>query len=237
MTFQGAREKFVDGRDKPGHDGGVGTLCGVAPSRALTLTPDPSFQRLLGELAWRRLAPAIRERFRWKPAAGAEIRYVGEMAVVRSSAIGWALAQLCRLIGTPLAPHRGTHVPVTVTLSLDADGAGVVWRRVYRFPGRRAVACVSVKRSTAADGLIECVGGGIGMWLRLSERAGSLHFRSTGYFWVLGRWRLPLPDWATPGALHVAHSDEGEGRFRISVIHPLLGETFFQDGVFSSEGI
>jgi len=237
MTFQGAREKFVDGRDKPGHDGGVGTLCGVAPSRALTLTPDPSFQRLLGELAWRRLALAIRERFRWKPAAGAEIRYVGEMAVVRSSAIGWALAQLCRLIGTPLAPHRGTHVPVTVTLSLDADGAGVVWRRVYRFPGRRAVACVSVKKSTAADGLIECVGGGIGMWLRLSERAGALHFRSTGYFWAVGRWRVALPDWLTPGALHVAHSDEGEGRFRfrISVVHPLLGETFFQDGVFELE--
>jgi len=224
----------VAGRDKPGHNGERGST----PLPSPALQPDPSFEHLLGEPAWRRLAPAIRERFRWKPAPGAEIRYHGEMAVVRSSGVGWVLAQLCRLIGTPLAPHRGADVPVTVTLSLDRDGSGIVWRRIYRFPGRRAVACVSVKRATAADGLIECVGGGVGMWLRLSERAGALHFHSTGYFWALGRWRITVPDWLTPGALHVSHSDEGEHRFRfrISVTHPILGETFFQDGVFSSEG-
>jgi len=201
------------------------------------LQPDPSFERLLGELAWRRLAPAVRERFRWKPAPGAELRYAGEMAVVRSSRLGWLMAQLCRFVGTPLAPHRGARVPVTVTLSLKSDGTGVVWRRVYRFPGRRAVTCVSVKKATENDGLIECVGGGIGMWLCLSERAGALHFRSTGYFWVIGRRRLTLPDLLTPGALTVVHSDEGRGRFRfrISVVHPLLGETFFQDGVFEPE--
>jgi len=199
--------------------------------------PDPSFERLLGELPWRRLAPAIRERFRWKPAPGGAFRYVGAMAVVRSSRIGWILAQLCRLIGTPLAPHRGTDVPVTVTLRLDRDGTGILWQRRYQFPGRAPVTCVSVKRSTQSEGLMECVGGGIGMWLRLSEHRGALHFRSIGYFWRLGRWRLPLPDWLTPGALHVTHSDEGGDRFRfrISVNHPLLGETFYQDGVFEPE--
>jgi hypothetical protein len=33
------------------------------------------------------------------------------------------------------------------------------------------------------------------------------------------------------------HSDEGQGRFRfrISVVHPQLGETFFQDGVFETQ--
>jgi len=234
-----ASHENVDARDKPGHDGRGSARRALRPPPAASpdLQPDPSFERLLGELAWRRLAPAIRERFRWKPVAGAEIRYVGEMAVVRSSRLGWALAQLCRLIGTPLAPHRGTHVSVRVMLSLDRDGSGVVWRRTYRFTGRRAVACVSIKKATDAEGLIECVGGSIGMWLRLSERAGALHFRSTGYFWALGRWRLALPDWLTPGTLTVVHSDEGQGRFRfrISVVHPLIGETFFQDGVFQPD--
>ena len=215
---------------------GTAMLLSLASPRP-DLEPDPSFERLLGELAWRRLAPAVRERFRWKPAAAGEIRYVGEMAVVRSSRLGWVMAQLCRLVGTPLAPHRGTHVPVTVSLSLDRDGAGVVWRRLYRFPGRAPVTCISVKKATDAEGLIECVGGGIGMWLRLSERAGALYFRSAGYFWALGGRRLALPDWLTPGALTVVHSDEGQGRFRfaISVVHPLIGETFFQDGVFQAE--
>src|SRR5260370_21233741 len=89
-----------------------------APAPSRDLQPDPSFERLLGELAWRRLTPPIRERFRWKPVAGAEISYAAEMAVVRSSRPGWVLAPLCRLIGTPLAPHRRTHVPATLTLPL-----------------------------------------------------------------------------------------------------------------------
>ena len=178
--------------------------------------------------------PPVRERFSWKPAPGAELRYIGIMAEVRSSAAGWLMAQLCRLAGTPIAPHRGRDVPVTVTLRLDGDHHGVVWERLYRFPGRRAVCCRSAKVERPADGLVECVGGGIGMWLRLSERAGALHFESTGYFWELGRIRLRLPALLTPGALHVLHRDVGRGRFRfrIRVVHPLFGETFFQDGIF-----
>jgi len=197
---------------------------------------DASFRELLGELAWRRLAPAVRERFAWKPAPGAAIRYVGMMNVVRASAAGWLMAQACRLLGTPLAPYRGSDVPVTVTLRLDGDGHGIVWERLYRFAGRAPVRCASVKKATD-EGLIECVGAGIGMWLKLSEHKGELHFRSTGYFWRRGRRRVRLPRWLTPGELHVVHADLGGGwfRFRIAVRHRLLGETLFQDGIFAEE--
>src|SRR5215831_18825254 len=54
---------------------------------------DPSFRGLLGELAWRRLAPAVRARFAVKPAPGSEIRYVGAMRVVRRSAVGSVMAR------------------------------------------------------------------------------------------------------------------------------------------------
>jgi len=198
---------------------------------------DGSFRDLLGELAWRRLPPAVRERFAWKPAPGNEIRYAGMMMVVRSSAAGWLMAQACRLIGTPLAPYRGGDVPAVVTLRLDRDGSGIVWDRLYHFPGRAPVRCVSVKKARAGDGLIECVGAGIGMWLKLSEHKGELHFRSTGYFWRRGRCQVRLPRWLTPGEMHVVHADLGGGwfRFRIAVHHPVLGETFFQDGIFAAE--
>ena len=219
----------VDARLKAGDDDAGSDGIPNAPR-----LPDPSFRRLLGEPQWRSLVPAVRARFAWKPAAGAGLRYVGAMEVVRSSRAGWLLAQLFRLIGTPLAPHRGTQVPVTVTLRLAEDGKGVVWHRLYRFPGRTPVACVSVKEASERHGLVERVGAGIGMWLRLSAREGALHFESTGYFWRLGRFHLRLPDWLTPGVLHVAHIDEGGGRFRfrIAVEHPRFGEVFFQDGVF-----
>jgi Domain of unknown function (DUF4166) len=200
------------------------------------LLPDPSFERLLGALAWRRLPESVRERFRWKPAPGSELRYVGTMAEVRCSTFGWWLERVFRAIGTPLAPHSGRDVPVSVTLRLDRDGHGIVWERRYAFAGKAPVLCRSVKRATDA-GLIECVGRGVGMWLSLTVRNGALHFDSTGYFWRLGRLTLHLPRWLTPGALHVAHIDEGGGRFRfrIAVTHPRFGEIFYQDGVFERE--
>ncbi len=216
-------------------------MSGIAAVRggsvASSFHADPSFRHLLGELAWRRLAPAVRARFAVKPAPGNEIRYVGAMRVVRRSAAGWVMARLCRLIGTPIAPHGGVDVPVSVVLRLADDSHGIVWERLYRFPGRAPVRCVSVKRATA-EGLIECVGRGVGMWLALSVENGALHFRSTGYFWRCGRMLLRLPLWLTPGAMHVAHIDLGGGRFRfqIDVHHPLFGETFHQDGVFTREG-
>jgi hypothetical protein len=221
----------------------IDTLSPVVPPHApvsqgetATLLPDPSFERLLGPLAWRRLPETVRQRFRWKPAPGTELRYLGEMAEVRCSALGRWLARACRVIGTPLAPHGGRAVPVTVTLRLAQDGGGIVWERRYDFPGRRPVLCRSVKRVTDA-GLVEGVGGGIGMRLRLSERNAALCFESTGYFWHCGPLRVRLPDWLTPGALAVAHIDEGQGRFRfvITVVHPVFGETFHQEGIFHAE--
>jgi hypothetical protein len=201
-----------------------------------TVEPDPTFRRLVGELAWRRLRPAIRDRFSWKPMPGGAIRYQGVMAVVRCSLVGAVIARLCRLIGTPLAPYGGDDVPATVTLRA-ADRGGIVWERLYHFAGRPAIRCLSVKRASAEEGLLECVGGGIGMWLSLAESGGALHFRSTGYFWRRGPWRLAIPSWFTPGVLHVVHADLGGGRFRFRILvrHPLFGETFFQDGIFAAE--
>jgi hypothetical protein len=208
----------------------------VAAAESVAYLPDESFRCLLGDPAWHSLAAPIRERFSRKPAPGAAIHYRGAMQEVRCSVVGFVFAQLGRLIGTPLAPRRGDNVPVTVTLRSDPHG-GIVWERCYRFAPDRLVTCRSVKRCVPAGGLIECVGGGVGMWLKLSERDGALHFHSTGYFWEARAWRLPLPAWLTPGALHVMHADLGGGRFRffIEIHHPLFGETFRQDGVFAAE--
>jgi len=208
----------------------------VRPADPARREPDASFRQVLGEPAWRRLPAAVRERFAWKPAPFTELRYAGAMHEVRSSALGWVLAQLYRAIGTPLAPWRGRDVPVTVVLCA-APGGGIEWRRLYRFPGKAEVCCSSIKRLDRDGGLIECVGAGIGMWLSLSVEERALHFRSTAYFWALGSWRLALPLWLTPGLLHVIHADLGGGRFRfvIAVQHPWFGETFYQDGVFAAE--
>jgi hypothetical protein len=194
---------------------------------------DPTFRRLLGEAAWRRLAPAVRARFAVKPKAGESFSFVGVMSDVRRSRIGWLIAQAGRLLGTPLAPQRGRWVPTLVHIFLSPRGEGVVWERRYAFAGRRPVVVSSTKKAEAT-GLLECARRGFAMRLRLSERDAALHFESTGYAIEIGRWRVPVPLLLSPGVAHVVHSDEGGGwfRFAMSFRHPLFGETFFQDGLF-----
>jgi len=195
------------------------------------------YERLVGSAGWRRLAGDIRQRFSEKPTPGQPICYSGIMHAVQCSRTGLLLAQLCSLIGTPFAPHRGTDVPVLISLRHSARADSVVWDREYRYPRRAAVLVRSTKVSTA-DGLLECVGCGFGMQLAVFEADRELHFLSQRYFWRIGGWTLWLPHLLSPGTAHVIHADLGGGRFRftMSIRHPLLGSVFYQEGVFMREG-
>src|SRR5262249_35838819 len=159
------------------------------------------------------------------PAAGQATRYAGVMHTVACTRAGFVIAQLARLIGTPLAPWPACDVPTDIVLKCSADARGIVWERAYAYPGRAPVLVRSVKRLASDGALLECVGGGIGMRLAVYEAARALHFRSLAYFWQLGPWQVPLPDLLTPGVAHVVHTDLGHGRFRFDMTftHALLG--------------
>lgn len=210
-------------------------LQGTPPAAALLAEEVPDFERLVGSAGWRRLHGQIRERFSEKPRPGQPIRYIGVMQVVRASLLGLLLAQCCRLIGTPFAPWRGEHVPVAIRLVHGGEHA-IVWDREYRYPWRAPLLVRSTKVSTP-DGLLECIGHGLGMKLAVFERDGALHFLSRWYFWRLGGLTLRLPHWLGPGTAHVVHTDLGGGWFRFTMDfqHPLFGALFHQDGVFQRD--
>lgn len=206
----------------------------TTPKRSPIGVEDLAFRQLLGEPAWRGLAPAIHSRFGLKPLPGQVVEYAGRMTAVRASPMGRLFGHLCRLIGSPIAPYTGDDVPISVFVQQAPDGDGVVWRREYFFPGRDKVTARSVKKVDGADSLLECFAAGFTMRMRVFAEAGSLHFLSTGYFVRLGRWRLPIPSLLAPGQTHVIHADRGNGRFSftMTVRHPLYGESFYQDGWF-----
>lgn len=189
------------------------------------------FMRLVGRRAWGELPAAVRARF-GHDAHRRRTAYEGTMAV-RASPVGLIFAQLCRLIGTPLAPWTGEDVPTTVEVYMHPDG-GLVWDRTYAFEGRRPVSVASRKVMDRYGRLLEVVRGGLGMALDVTVEDRALHFRSRYYFATVAGVQLRIPSLLTPGRAHVVHADEGEGRFRFTMrfIHPLLGETVFQDGVF-----
>jgi hypothetical protein len=183
-----------------------------------------------------RLRGRIRERFNAKPGPGHDIHYRGVMEKVECSTAGWLLAQLCRLIGTPFALHRGRNVPTTIRLQDDGQG-GVTWHRTYAFENGAPVQVQSTKRGGPDGSLLECVGFGLGMRLAVFEANGDLHFLSTRYFLRVGGRYLPLPHALSPGTAHVIHRDLAGRRFRftMTIHHPWLGTLFHQDGVFEEQ--
>ncbi len=214
----------------------TGSHFGTAP-RGQIPAAKPDFAALLGAEAWRRLAPDIRRRFTAVPTVAQPIRYAGVMNQVECSGVGWLLAQICRIIGTPFAPHRGTDVPVAITLRSAPEDGAILWERDYRYAGRTPILVRSAKRVAADGGLLECVGAGFAMRLAVTEEAGALHFRCRRYVWRLGRREFRLPNLLSPGAAHVLHEDLGDGRFRfaMTIRHRLFGMLFHQDGIFREE--
>jgi hypothetical protein len=197
---------------------------------------DLRFRALLSEADWASLPIGVRRRFSKRLADGNTAVYVGKVLETWMSPAGWLLAQALRLIGGPLPTTRDAGLPAVVSVTEDMDSGGQVWTRLYA--RRRGFPQVihSAKRFCGPTGVEEHVGCGVGMTLRVGVEDGALVFRSGRYFVDLGRRRLPLPGWATPGALTVKHIEETEGRFifSLSIVHPRLGVLIRQSALFKA---
>jgi hypothetical protein len=190
---------------------------------------NPSFRLLLPEGHWQSLPAGTRRRFDAVFRPHTTACYVGHVTRARLSMAGWLLAQMCRLIGSPL-PLFATPGPAAVTVTDHEGNGGQVWARCYH--RRRGFAqCVqSVKRFGGPTGLEEYLGWGLTMPLTLEARAGTLVFRNAGYQLLIGQYRLNLPRLAHPGRLTVIHRELARDTFtfEMTLEHPLLGELIYQ---------
>jgi uncharacterized protein DUF4166 len=214
---------------------------------------DLRFRALLSEADWAALPFSIRRRFSKRLAGGATSTYVGETLTNEMSRAGWLLAQAARLIGGPLPLVRDAGAPSVVTVTEDVAACGQHWTRLYA--RRRGFPQVvhSSKRFAGPTGLEEYVGCGVGMALNIHVEAHvpeewepivrkghaptkecALIFRAAHYFLQLGRFRLRLPAWLTPGRLSVTHAELGDGRFlfKLEIVHPRLGRLICQTAAF-----
>ncbi len=195
---------------------------------------DLRFRALLSSDDWALLPPATRKRFSKRLAGGDTAVYAGEVVEVAFSRAGWWLAQIARLIGGPLPVSADTRVPSIVTVTEDTATGGQVWTRIYARRNGFPQVIHSAKRFAGPTGLEEYVGCGVGMALRIVVDDGALEFRSAHYFLQLGRFKLKLPAWLTPGALTVTHTDRGDGAFQftLDIVHPRFGRLVRQIAVF-----
>ena len=190
------------------------------------------YRGLLGEQYWQRLHPAIKLRFAHKNQQ--ETVYKGEMKQVYASFAGKILAQICRLIGTPLALYSGKNVPVEVKVYPNKKVGGMVWDRFYQFPNKTVNRVKSTKCILGPKQLVEMVGGGFGMKLKVYVKNSALYFESTQFFWQCGGFTIFIPDILSPGKTFVSQEalNDSQFRFRLEVNHCLLGKMFQQVGIF-----
>ena len=153
------------------------------------------------------------------------VAYRGVMHKVELSIAGKLLAHCCRLIGTPLALYAEENVPTDVKVYPDNQEGGMTWDRYYHYAKHKTNRVQSTKRIDDKNGLMEVVGCGFGMWLKIAEERGAIVFTSTGFFWQMGERRFVIPDWLSPGKTVVKQRALDEERFEFSlrVRHPISG--------------
>lgn len=202
----------------------------LAPAK---MEDKPSYRSLLGEAAWKRLHPEIRERF-CATDKDAFALYRGSMDYVKLSPAGKVFAHLCRIIGTPLALYCGKNVPIDVQVYVNPKLGGMTWDRYYHYQNKQTNRVRSTKCIDAKLGLIEVVGAGFAMNLKIYEDQGAMGFISTRFFCKIGAWRIPIPSLLTPGKTVVEQRvlDNGHFQFSLHVTHPWLGQVFAQQGCF-----
>lgn len=190
---------------------------------------DNYYQSLLGDTAWRQLHPAIRKRF----SGNQQACYWGIMKEIRLSFAGKILARLGTLIGTPLALHCGTHIPISVSVYYDTLLKGYTWDRFYHF-NQGDCRVTSTKRLTDDGKLIEQLGRGVSMRLQISEHEGALKFTSRDYYWHWRGLRIRIPRFLSPGTTTVKQAaiDASRFVFELSVDHPVFGKIAWQHGEF-----
>lgn len=199
---------------------------------SIHLSEGQLFKSQVGD-AWKNLSPHIQARFNANPSPDKPIRYKGVMTRVEASAIGILFANLIRFSGA-LLPFTGKDVPTDILVFSKHGMPDIFKQRVYFFADRKPFAFNSSMRLAENGDVLEFVGYGLGMKLLVREKEGNLHFSDNGYFFSLGKWRLPLPGIFAPGKTRLVHSDMGATTFKIviEITHFLFGKMYYQEGIF-----
>ncbi len=192
------------------------------------------FKKILGD-EWSKLHPDIQKRFEKNPEVGHPLLYTGILEELSCSRWGWLLAHITRpLIKGALIPRSEFNFPVQIQVYTKPNCSNIYKERIYELPNSEPIKFTSFMKQSPKGEVLEYVGSGLGMKLIVFVKDANLHFKSDGYFWDIGFFRIPIPDIFSPGKTYLTHVNEGPSQFRIriDIEHSIFGQMFVQAGVF-----
>ncbi|MBI3229674.1 MAG: DUF4166 domain-containing protein [Burkholderiales bacterium] len=192
------------------------------------------FRKVLGP-AWQNLHRDIQARFAHNPEPDKPLYYRGFLSELHCSWLGKIIGFLTMpLIDGALIPYNDRDFPVDIMVYGKAASPAIFKQRIYHLHGRKPIQFTSYMQESERGEVLEYVGLGLGMKLRLHVQDGDLYFTSDGYFWDVAGWRLPIHGIFTPGKTFLCHRNDSPTQFniRIEIRHCLFGTTFTQVGVF-----
>lgn len=187
-------------------------------------------QRVLGE-DWAAL-PAVIQRHYQITAPQQAIVVTGNMTVDYPRRLTPVL-KLLRLLGA-LVDLKGEQMAVQVKKWQQTDPSVLYWQRHIQDAGGKQCRFASRMVWQQDHELIELVGMGFGIRLKLSVEQGKLIYRSHGHLLKLGPLTLPIPDSLLLGSAVISEQALSEDSFLLDfqIIHPLWGQTYYYGGIF-----
>ena len=192
----------------------------------------PLFQQILGK-DWDKLPEVIRRHYRLPSGNILQNRVSGTMAIDYPWFVT-PILKMIRLFGG-LIDAKGTNNAVTVDKQVDPDRPDCIfWRREIIPPDGATIVFASRMEYQQANELIEFIGGGFGLHLKLTVENGRLVYRSNGHLWQVGNIRIPVPDVLMLGHATITETAVSDNEFELDfrIRHPLFGDTYRYGGLF-----
>ena len=185
-------------------------------------------ERVLGD-DWHKLPSVIQRHY--QISSGQQSRLQGTMEISYPSYL-LPMIWLIHLFGG-LVLWRGQAVPVQVD-KWAAPGEVLHWQRIMTYPDGKIDYFRSQMHYSAAHKLIETIGFGFGLRLRVDVLNGDLLYRSNGHFLRCGTFQLNIPDWLLLGSASISEHAVSADEFYLdfTIEHPLLGVTYYYRGNF-----
>ncbi len=187
-------------------------------------------QRVLGD-DWTALPPAIQRHYQITGPQQA-ITITGKMDIDYPYWLTPVL-KLLRLLGA-LVDLKGKQMPVQVKKWRQTDPSTLYWLRHIQADNGRQCRFASRMVWQQDHELIELVGMGFGIRLKVSVEQGKLVYRSHGHLLKLGRLTVPIPDYLVLGHAVITEQAISDTTFQLDfqIVHPLWGKLYYYGGVF-----